>query len=69
MKAGAVDFLTKPFKDHQLLSAITRALALSAETLAKQNEFRKDQTAFVSLTPREKETLHLTSASLGPAAL
>jgi FixJ family two-component response regulator len=55
MKAGAVDFLTKPFDDHQFLSAIRNALALSEQTLAKQDEIKRDREAFVSLSPRERE--------------
>lgn len=55
MKNGAIDFLTKPFDDHQLLSAIQTALALSKQNLAKRDEFKKDHAAFVSLTPRERE--------------
>lgn len=55
MKAGAVDFLTKPFQDHELLSAIEKALSLSRDVLAKQDELKKDQTAFTSLTPREQD--------------
>jgi len=55
MKAGAIDFLTKPFDDHQLLSAVVAALELSERALAKREEFKRDQAAFVSLTPREQE--------------
>jgi FixJ family two-component response regulator len=55
MKAGAIDFLIKPFDDHKLLSAIQDALALSEQTLARQDELKKDVAAFLSLTPRERE--------------
>src|SRR5271154_1042862 len=55
MKAGAIDFLTKPFDDHQLLAAIQTAQALSERAFAKRNELLKDQAAFISLTPREQE--------------
>jgi FixJ family two-component response regulator len=54
MKAGAIDFLTKPIDDRQLLSAIERGLAISEQAFAKQKEIERDQTAFVSLSPREQ---------------
>jgi FixJ family two-component response regulator len=55
MKAGAVDFLLKPFDDHQLLSAVQSALSRSDEVLSKQNDVKKDQMAFTSLSPREQQ--------------
>jgi len=55
MKAGAIDFLIKPFEDHQLISAIQTALALSEEALFKRNELMKDLSAFVSLSRREQQ--------------
>ena len=55
MKAGAIDFITKPFDDSELLSAIRKALTLSEQALAKQDESNKDRAAFASLTPRERE--------------
>jgi FixJ family two-component response regulator len=55
MKAGAVDFLTKPFDEQHLLSAVESALALSEQAQAKRDKVRKDQAAFVSLTRRERE--------------
>jgi len=55
MKAGAIDFLTKPFEYRQLASAIDTALTLSEQNLVKRDKLRKDQEAFVSLTPRERD--------------
>ncbi len=55
MKAGAVDFLLKPFDDYQLLAAVQSALSLSGEVLSKREGFKKDQVAFVSLSPREQQ--------------
>ena len=55
MKAGAIDFLIKPFEDYQLILAIRAALALSEQALAERNELMKDLSAFVSLSPREKQ--------------
>ena len=55
MKAGAIDFLTKPFDDLQLLSTIQDAMAVSKQNMIRRDEFKKDHTAFASLTPRERE--------------
>jgi FixJ family two-component response regulator len=55
MKAGAVDFLLKPFDDYQLLAAVQSALSLSNEVLSKREGFKKDQMAFISLSPRERQ--------------
>jgi FixJ family two-component response regulator len=54
MKAGAVDFFTKPADERLLLSAIEAGLALSARAVAKRIEIERDQTAFISLSPREQ---------------
>jgi FixJ family two-component response regulator len=55
MKAGAVDFLLKPFDDYQLLAAVRSALSVSDEVLSKREGSKKDEIAFVSLSPREKQ--------------
>jgi FixJ family two-component response regulator len=55
MKAGAVDFLLKPFDDFQLLAVVKSALSLSHQALSKRDELKKDQMAFVSLSPREQQ--------------
>jgi len=54
MKAGAVDFLTKPIDDHQLLSAVEIGFSISELALAKRKELERDQAAFMSLSPREQ---------------
>ena len=55
MKAGAIDFLLKPFEDYQLIAAIRTALGLSERALAKRSELMKDISAFVSLSRREQQ--------------
>jgi FixJ family two-component response regulator len=55
MKAGAVDFLTKPVKRETLLPAIQAALAKDTECRAAREESRKWRTLFEGLTARERE--------------
>ncbi|WP_437774737.1 response regulator transcription factor [Sorangium sp. So ce1097] len=55
MKAGAVDFLTKPCDDTDLLAAVERAIARDAQARAARGEQQTLQTRFEELTPRERE--------------
>jgi FixJ family two-component response regulator len=55
MKAGAIDFLIKPFEDFQLIAAIRTAFAVSEQALARRAELMKDLAAFVSLSRRERQ--------------
>ena len=55
MKAGAVDFLTKPVKKEALLAAVTSALARDAETRAARDRLRALRERYGTLTPRERE--------------
>jgi FixJ family two-component response regulator len=64
MKAGAVDFLQKPFKDSDLLDAIRRAIARSREAFAKQAESARLQRRYDTLTPRERQVLSLVASGL-----
>ena len=59
MKAGAVEFLTKPFRDQDLLDAIQHSLVQDRVRLQKQGELRELQKRFDSLTSRERELLPL----------
>jgi FixJ family two-component response regulator len=55
MKAGAVDFLTKPFDENQLLAAVDAALAKSQEACVHRDALCHDVAIFETLTPRERE--------------
>ena len=64
MKHGAVDFLTKPFDDTELLEAIDRGLMKSREYLRKRAERRAVRARIDNLTPREFEVLRFVIAGL-----
>ena len=57
MKAGAVEFLTKPFKDDVLLNAIRSAIERSRAALHQDSELRVLRDCYASLTPREREVM------------
>jgi len=59
MKAGAVDFLQKPFEGHELLTAIRRAVGRTRDAVAKQEECSEIQRRYDTLTPREREVFSL----------
>ena len=64
MKAGAVEFLTKPFDDDTLLSAIQQALERSRATLEHEAEIRALQERYASLSSREREVMSLVVRGL-----
>lgn len=64
MKAGAVEFLTKPFTNDALIGAIQQALERSRATLAAQEELRDLRDNYSTLSPREREVMVLVVAGL-----
>jgi FixJ family two-component response regulator len=64
MKAGAVEFLTKPFKDDVLLDAIGGAIERSRVALRQQSAMRVLRDCYTSLTPREREVMALVVSGL-----
>lgn len=59
MKSGAVEFLTKPFQDQDLLDAVEQALDLDRAARKRQSDFAELRNCYESLTPREREVLGL----------
>ncbi len=64
MKAGAVEFLTKPFKDDVLLDAIRGAIERSLTALRGEAEAQELRSRFASLTAREHEVMSLVVSGL-----
>jgi FixJ family two-component response regulator len=64
MKAGAVEFLTKPFKDDVLLDAIRGAIERSRAALRQDSEMRVLRSSYASLTRREREVMALVVSGL-----
>jgi FixJ family two-component response regulator len=59
IKAGAVEFFTKPFRDQDLLDAVQQAMDRDRETRAEQAEITNLRARYESLSPREKEVMGL----------
>ena len=64
MKAGAIEFLTKPFCGDVLLNAIGQAIERSRNALAHEAGLRALQDCYASLTPRERQTMALVVSGL-----
>jgi FixJ family two-component response regulator len=64
MKAGAVDFLTKPLRHQEMIHAVTRALAADQKRRAAEKTVSDLRFLYRSLTPREREVLPLVSTGM-----
>ena len=64
MKAGAVDFLTKPFRDQDMLDAVAAAIERDRERRKEEKVLSELRSRFASLTPREQEVLALVASGL-----
>jgi FixJ family two-component response regulator len=64
LKAGAVEFLTKPFRDQDLLDAIQQALQRDRVAREQQAEILNVHERYKTLTPREREVMALVVAGL-----
>jgi FixJ family two-component response regulator len=64
MKAGAVDFLSKPFRQQEMLDAVTVAIERDRKRRKDEKIVSNARTLFETLTPREREVLSLVAAGL-----
>jgi len=64
MKAGAVEFLTKPFREQELLSAVRQAVARESVAHTEHTERASIRERYEKLTPREKEVMALVAQGL-----
>jgi FixJ family two-component response regulator len=62
MKAGAVDFIEKPFRDQVLLAAVGRALKLADEERDRCDAAQESRSRLATLTPRERQVLDMVVA-------
>jgi FixJ family two-component response regulator len=64
MKAGAVDFFPKPFRDQDMLDAVTQALKRDDERLEKEKALVDVRASYETLTPRERDVMGFVLAGL-----
>jgi FixJ family two-component response regulator len=64
MKAGAVEFLTKPFRGQELLDAVQEAIARDREAWSRRAQVAEISARYETLTPREKEVMALVARGL-----
>jgi FixJ family two-component response regulator len=64
MKAGAIDFLTKPIRDQDLLDAVAAAVRIDQHRRQEVAQSRQIRDRYASLTPRERQVMALVAAGL-----
>ena len=64
LKSGAVEFLTKPFRDQELLDAIQQALQRDQTAQEQQSEIHDLQERYHALTPREQQVMALVVSGM-----
>ena len=64
MKSGAIDYLSKPFRDEDLLSAVEQALTRASEQWVKSSQHKEARVRLATLTPREFEVLKLVISGM-----
>jgi FixJ family two-component response regulator len=64
MRAGAINFLTKPFRDQEMLDAVREALERDRRRLSEVKSHSDEQALFASLTPRQREIMALVTSGL-----
>lgn len=64
MKAGAIEFLTKPFQKRELLRAVNEGFALDSAKRKERKSLREIQARIDSLSPREREVMAMVTAGL-----
>ena len=64
MKAGAVDFLTKPFREQEILDAVTAAIERDRKRRSEEKTLLDVRARFASLSPRERQILALVTGGL-----
>jgi FixJ family two-component response regulator len=64
MKAGAVEFLPKPFRDQDMLDAVQTGLERDRDRRKNAGDIARLKTGFASLTPREQEIMGFVTAGL-----
>jgi FixJ family two-component response regulator len=64
MKAGAVDFLTKPFRDQEMVDAVTAALQQDRKRRSEEKSNSEVQARFASLTRREHQIMGFVTGGL-----
>lgn len=64
MKAGAIEFLLKPFRDQDLLDAVHRGIELDRRCRTRAAELAMLQARFAAMTPREREVMPLVASGL-----